>query len=97
MSEVRIEKVFERFKLFSRRTFVDSNLENYLTKLDEEVAELKHDPNMKEVADCMLVLAAVSTFLEGDLGEELERKVAINEKRKWERQPDGTYHHIREG
>lgn len=91
--KIEFAELFERFKKFSDTTFVDSSIDDYLTKLREEVGELEQAPNMTEVADCMMVLVAISKYLEGDLREEIQRKLEINESRTWQRMPDGTYHH----
>lgn len=89
------EELFERFKVFSQNTFIDANTDDYLIKLEEEVKELKEDVSIEELADCVLVLVGLSRFIEGDLKKAITNKIEINEKRKWERLPDGTYHHIK--
>lgn len=88
-----LEELFERFKTFSKKTFVGAEAESYLNKLDEEVQELKEDPNIEELADCMLVLVGLSRFVEGDLKEAVRQKILKNERRDWVKMPDGTYHH----
>ena len=93
LQDQSLEELFERFKDFSKKTFIDAESQSYLKKLEEEVVELKEDTNMEELADCMLVLVGLSRFIEGDLKEALRQKVLKNERRTWIRMPDGTYHH----
>ena len=81
------EELFEQFISFSKTTFVDAEAESYLNKLKEETRELSENPNMEELADCMMVLIGLSRFLPGDLKETLSRT--------WEKQADGTYHHVK--
>ena len=88
-----LESLFERFRDFTQKTFPDAKAQSYLTKLEEEVAELQKEPNMQELADCMLVLVGLSQFIDGDLKSELEKKITVNESRKWQKMSDGTYHH----
>ena len=92
--EQDFEALFERFRDFSRRTYHGAGPADYLVKLREEVGELEQHTCLEELADCMLVLVGLSRFLEGDLKEVLRRKIELNESRRWERQPDGSYHHI---
>lgn len=94
MADPSFEALFERFKTFCGKTYTGAVAEDYLTKLGEEVGELEASPNMEELADCMLVLVGLSRFIEGDLKQSLLRKIEINEKRRWSRQPDGTYRHV---
>jgi predicted house-cleaning noncanonical NTP pyrophosphatase (MazG superfamily) len=93
LNDQSLEQLFERFKSFSEKTFVGAETQSYLNKLEEEVAELKEDPNIEELADCMLVLVGMSRFIEGDLKEALREKILKNEGRTWAQMPDGTYHH----
>lgn len=89
------EELFEQFIDFSQSTFVDAEAQSYLTKLGEEAKELGENPSMEELADCMLVLVGLSRFLPGELKQALHEKIEKNINRKWERQPDGTYHHVK--
>lgn len=91
-----LEALFNRFKTFSQNTFTQADAESYLIKLEEEVAELKEDLDIEELADCILVLVGLSRFIPGDLKNALKAKIEKNEKRKWDRLSDGTYHHVKE-
>lgn len=88
------DQLFERFLEFSQKTFSDAKAESYLTKLEEETKELKAQPNMEELADCMMVLVGLSRFIPGDLKQTLAQKIEINENRTWKKQSNGTYRHI---
>jgi len=88
------EELFERFSHFCETTYPDARADSYLNKLKEEVQELQSDPNMEELADCMLVLVGLSKFLPGNLKQHLTDKIAKNERRTWIKQADGTYRHI---
>jgi predicted house-cleaning noncanonical NTP pyrophosphatase (MazG superfamily) len=90
-----IDDLFKRFENFARTVLVKADQKSYLKKLQEEVQELNEEPNMEELADCMLVLVGLSQHLEGDLKEALQAKITKNEHRNWELQDDGTYHHIK--
>jgi predicted house-cleaning noncanonical NTP pyrophosphatase (MazG superfamily) len=94
MQQESFDQLFQRFLEFSQTTFSDAKAESYLTKLEEEIRELKDDPNMEELADCMMVLIGLSRFLPGDLKEILAKKIEINENRTWQKQSNGTYRHI---
>jgi NTP pyrophosphatase (non-canonical NTP hydrolase) len=48
-----------------------------------------------EAADIAITLFRFAGALGFDLLEEVERKQAINEKRKWKRHGDGTGQHIK--
>lgn len=87
------EELFSRWHSFAKSRLPKADRQSFLNKLSEEVRELQESPNMEELADCLLVLAGLSAHLPGDLKTELERKIRICEKRDWELQPDGTYHH----
>jgi NTP pyrophosphatase (non-canonical NTP hydrolase) len=90
---VDYENLFERFQEFTKNRFPEAQADSYLTKLNEEFAELQKDPNMEELADCMLVLVGLSRFIPGDLKSAIESKIKKNESRTWAKMPDGTYHH----
>ena len=93
VNDENLEELFDRFRNFSKKTFIGAEAQSYLNKLEEEVQELKQEPNMEELADCMLVLVGLSRFIEGDLKEALRHKILKNEGRTWAKMPDGTYHH----
>lgn len=90
-----IEALFKRFLHFCEKTYPEAKAQDYLTKLNEEAEELLAEPSMEELVDCILVLVGLSRFLPGDLKNALEAKIAKNESRRWERQANGTYRHIK--
>jgi len=93
VNETDYESLFLRFKDFTKKAFPEANADSYLTKIKEELTELEKDQNIDELADCVLVLIGLSRFISGDLKGAIEKKIAINEQRKWEKMDDGTYHH----
>lgn len=93
MKQESFDQLFERFIQFSQTTFSDAKAESYLAKLKEEIHELQEQPNMEELADCMMVLIGLSRFLPGDLMQTLAKKIEINENRTWIKQANGTYRH----
>jgi NTP pyrophosphatase (non-canonical NTP hydrolase) len=72
-------------------------------RANEEMAELLraltaddwHDKAAEEVADVVIVLCRLMTRLGRDMGEEIDRKMAINRKRQWNLTKDGHGYHIR--
>src|SRR6185437_15859321 len=48
----------------------------------------------EEMADCVIVLCVLAHRRGVGLGDEVERKMAINRGRKWQAHGDGTGHHI---
>lgn len=48
----------------------------------------------KEIADIEIMLRQVAEMLGVDLDEAVDKKMDINEKRKWERGTDGHYQHV---
>lgn len=68
-------------------------------KLREEAKEFVDDPCLEEAADCFIALLGAVKGAGWDLNQlaaAVTTKTAINRKRKWERQPDGTFHHVKE-
>lgn len=74
------------------------------TRANEEMAELlraltsndNHPKAAEEAADIVIVLYRVATRLGVDLMEEVDRKMAINRGRIWERDNTGHGYHVRE-
>lgn len=91
---------------FANSTFLDETAFTALLKLKEELKELNADLNggdrddiIKEYADCFFCL--ISSFGRAgiqavEIGEAMSEKLEINIKRKWSRNPDGTYSHVKE-
>lgn len=93
-------KFCEDRKNFSYSTFGDSNTrgcESPLLHLREEISELIENPNDEmEWADCWLLLldaACRKGYTVDDLVEFGKRKLEINKKREWVKQPSGVYKH----
>lgn len=65
-------------------------------KAAHEAAELAADPSLEEFAD--VVICLVGTALQhrwsvGDVAGAVARKVAVNSRRRWVQQEDGTWQH----
>ena len=69
-----------------------------LTHLQDEIVELKENPNDEmEWADCMLLLLDAAWRKGHTVDDLLEfsiKKLEINKKRTWEKKPNGVYKHI---
>lgn len=89
-----LDQLFLEFRAFCEENYPEAVAEDYLTKLDEEVQELKEAPSMEELVDCMMVLVGLSRFLDGDLEDEFHKKLEKNRSRRWARMPNGTYRHL---
>jgi phosphoribosyl-ATP pyrophosphohydrolase len=91
---------------FAHQTFIDETPFTALKKLKEELKELDADLNggdrddmIKEYADCFFCL--ISSFGRADIQtveilKAMQEKLEINIKRKWNRNPNGTYSHVKE-
>ena len=80
-------------------TFDKGRQQAMLNHLEEEVDELKKDPNdILEYADCLLLLvdsARYSGYTFSDLIEGMKKKLEINKERKWgEPNKNGSINHI---
>lgn len=68
-------------------------------KLAKEATEAANGLTLDEVADCRICLMAAeaaSGYTELQIRYAVARKMAINRARKWARQPDGTWQHVKE-
>lgn len=78
----------------------DSSPESLWLKFEEEVEEfLSAEGENDELAECVDSLITLWRYAEQRFGNErlflqLEKKLAINRKRRFEKMPDGTYHHV---
>ena len=97
----KFNKVCEERKEFSYRAFGDAKSRSCiypLRHLAKEVKELLVSPNdPMEWADCFLLLldaAQRQGFTVDDLTNFAIQKLAINKKRDWTKQPDGTFRHV---
>lgn len=74
------------------------------TRANEEMAELlralaaddKHPKAAEEIADVVIVLYRLATRLEVDLHEVIDRKMATNRNREWNRDNSGHGYHVRD-
>lgn len=90
---VKIERLVEQF---IERHF-SNNIGSGIAKLPEEAKEFIDNPSLDEGADvllCVLIELKQRAWSLEDLLEATLKKCYLNEARKWERQPDGTIHHI---
>jgi predicted house-cleaning noncanonical NTP pyrophosphatase (MazG superfamily) len=88
------DDIFSRFEIFAKKVLTGADKSSFLNKLNEEIEELNEDPCMEELADCVLVCIGLAEHLDGNLKTALLAKIEKNEKRTWERLPNGTYHHV---
>ena len=88
---------------WSKKTFGDSSAQPMVraTRMNIEVAELLSEIEHNQIeaakvecADIFIVLAQVAEALGCDLMEEVQKKMDINEKRKWEQLEDGRHQHL---
>lgn len=69
-----------------------------LGKLQEEVKEFIEDPGVLEGADILICVMIKIREQGGTLNElffNVYEKMRLNLTRTWERQPDGTLHHVK--
>lgn len=92
------------FAAFAKKTFKRAHPITSLQKLDEEIKEVAHEirhghENLaEEYADCIMCLidsAARMKITPEMLFEAFTRKLEVNKSRKWKRNKDGTYSHIK--
>lgn len=90
--------LFRNWTLFFEEVFVDSRPVHFVRKFEEESQEFIEKPSFEEASDSLACLIAWAHLNGGvhKLLEASERKLAVNWTRRWERQPDGTYHHVKE-
>lgn len=66
-------------------------------KVEHEAREFADDPSLEEAADVFIALLGAlhqRGWTPGDLAAAVYNKMNVNENRKWEQKPDGTYQHI---
>lgn len=99
-SIIELEK--ERLE-WSKKTFPEATPESCLKKLEEEIAEIRCDMSLgvaraEEYADalmCLLDSAGRQEITVEMIIEEFASKFYINKQRKWIKNPDNTYSHVR--
>jgi len=94
-----MKKLYKEVKYFTSKILCDSNVFNYLNKLKAEIKEVEEDTKqIEEYADCLIALFGASNSA-GITYDELKNialnKMVINKNRTWEKQPDGTFQHIK--
>ena len=80
-------------------TFGGQAPKHFSRKLGAEVFEMLEavdggGDTAPEIADCFIVLFGLASSLGVNAEEAIEAKMAINRKRKWKKEKDGTFQHI---
>lgn len=73
-------------------------------RANEEMAELlraltaddRHPKAPEEIADVVIILTRLASLLGADLAAEVERKMAINRQRVWNRDGTGHGYHVKQ-
>lgn len=102
INQKKLKKFIADRNRFSSRTFgtiKQRDCVGPLLHLQDEVKELIENPNDKmEWADCLLLLLDAA-WRKGhsvqDLFDFADEKLQINKKRKWEKQSNGVFYHIK--
>ena len=76
---------------------IPHSVEDDVTKFREESAEFLANPSAEEAADALGCLVHFCHLKGLDLKAAVRAKFEKNKARKWERQPDGTWHHVKGG
>lgn len=81
------------------RTFPDRTIGEAILKLKKELAELDTASYLDagEFADVAILLFDVAHLSGIDISTAVENKMAINEKRVWQKLDDGTHQHVIDG
>ena len=81
------------------RTFPDRTIGEAILKLKKELAELDTASYLDagEFADVAILLFDVAHLSGIDISTAVENKMAINERRVWQRLEDGTHQHVIDG
>lgn len=88
--------VIDRAHRFFKSVMPDALADQYVRKATEEFQEFKDEPCGEEAADVIICLLGWCMVSGIDLFDEVDRKLAINENRRWKQLPDGTFKHIKE-
>lgn len=82
---------------WQRDTFGEPTPEAAYDRFDEELREFDElsidEDDAEEAADVVITLVAYLASKGKDLATEIEKKMAINRKRKWKTRGDGTGQH----
>lgn len=105
IAEGSFEDLIEEFTKFTLNTFMDATAESSLVKLINELVELRSEmvsgtPSavIYEYIDCLMCLfdsmarMGFSTHL---IVESFKNKLMVNKGRKWIKNPDNTYSHVK--
>jgi hypothetical protein len=68
-------------------------------KAVHEAQEFVDNPSLEEAADTIIAVLGACRGQEWtlrELGSAMLAKMEVNRQRTWERQPDGTYQHVKE-
>ena len=82
-------------EMHARKVF-DMTVQSSHLKVAHEAAELADDPSLEEAADVTIAMVATcieQRWSEEDLAAAIRAKVAVNRRRTWRKQPDGTFQH----
>ena len=86
----------ERYLSWAHATFVGADPQINVLKLQDETDELVEDPrSADEMADVLMVLLFQASLTGVDLAGAFRAKLRRNLERKWGRNENGTYSHIR--
>jgi NTP pyrophosphatase (non-canonical NTP hydrolase) len=78
-----------------REIVTTANVTRYDQRAFERMPEHGNVP--EEMADCAIALAAVAGRRGVDLQAEIDKKMAVNRRRTWRANGDGTGYHVKEG
>lgn len=91
----------ETIDAWSRKTFGHSGALKRALRMNIEIAELlsalentEFENAGEECADVFIVLSQVTAALGKDLMDEVQKKMDINEQRKWKQLPSGRHQHV---
>ncbi len=98
-----MKDTFSRHVRFTNKVFPGHSIKGIKAKLRKEVTELNKanykDKAKKELIDVLLVTFSYANLLGMDYEEVIKlanRKIEINENRKWIKQSDGSYQHVKQ-
>lgn len=88
----------QRVVQWAEATFPNQPTEGKIAHLEDEIKEVRENPNDgEELADCLLLLFNLAGRAGVDLLAEAEKKLAKNMKRTWGKQDErGVVHHVEE-
>lgn len=93
-----LDTLVKEIEEWQEKTFPNSTHDGVLDHLEEEVWELKKDPDdWKEIADVFILLVAAAKYAGISLANAARAKMMLNRERTWGK-PDerGVINHVRE-